>query len=156
MRHIYLCERILKIFIAWTYSSHLWQWPAYVKSRFAFIRTVEIKGLYLQLKRSGTEYTAQKINVLISAVANGRPLHLWKVSFGSDEVLMSYYLFMFSSHQHVQHMTSQILLILIDLLATFWSEITLLQTFVTLDLEEILRNGKRRSSWFLPLFQIRQ
>ena len=37
-----------------------------------------------------------------------------KVSLGSDEVLMSYYLFIFSSHQHVQYMTSQNLLILID------------------------------------------
>ena len=114
MRHIYLCGCILKIFIAWTYSSHAWLWPTYVKSRFALIRTVEIKGLCLQLKRSGTEYAAQKINFLISAVANGRPLPLWKVSLGSDEVLMCYYLFIFSSHQYVQHMTSQILLILID------------------------------------------
>ena len=32
---------------------------------------------------------------------------------------------------------------------TFWSEITHLWTFITLELEEILRNGKRRSSWFL-------
>ena len=36
------------------------------------------------------------------------------VSLGSDEVLMSYYLFISSSHQHVQFMTSQILLISID------------------------------------------
>ena len=114
MRHIYLCECILNIFIAWTYSSHPWLWPTYVKSWFAFIRTVEIKNLCLQLKRSGTEYAAQKINFLTSAVANGRPLPLWNLSRGSDEVLMSYYLFTFSSHQHVQHMTSQILLILID------------------------------------------
>ena len=48
----------------------------YVKSQFVFIRTVEIKGLCLQLKRSGPEYAAQKINFLISAVANGRPLPL--------------------------------------------------------------------------------
>ena len=41
----------------------------YVKSQFAFTRTVEIKGLYLQLKRS--EYASQKSNVLTSAVANG-------------------------------------------------------------------------------------
>ena len=74
MLHIYFCECILKIFIAWTYSSHPWLWPAYVKSRFAFIRTVEIKSLCLQLKRSGTEYAAQKINFLILAVANGRTL----------------------------------------------------------------------------------
>ena len=35
-----------------------------------FIRIVKIKGLCLQLKRSGTEYAAQKINFLILAVAN--------------------------------------------------------------------------------------
>ena len=86
----------------------------YVKSRFAFIRTVEIKGLCLQLKRSGTEYAAQKINFLVSAVANGRLLPLRKVSLGSEEVLMCYYLFIFLSHQYGQQMTSQILLILID------------------------------------------
>ena len=120
-RHIYFCECILKIFIAWTYSSHPWLWPAYVKSRFAFIRTVEMKSLSLQLKRSGTEYAAQKIIFLILAVANGRTLLLWKVSLGSEEVLKSYYLFIFSSHQHVQHMTSQILLILIDFDSLFRS-----------------------------------
>ena len=37
-----------------------------------------------------------------------------KVSLSSDEVLMSYYLFMFSPYQHVQYMASQNLLILID------------------------------------------
>ena len=47
MRHIYLCE--------WT---------------------VEIKGLCLQLKRSETEYAAQKINYLTSTIANGHPLPL--------------------------------------------------------------------------------
>ena len=44
------------------------------KIRFAFIRTVEIKGLCLQLKRSGTEYATEKINFLTLAVANGRTL----------------------------------------------------------------------------------
>ena len=73
-----------------------------------------MKGLCLQLKRSGTEYAAQKINFLTSTVENDRPLPPWKVSLGSNELLMSYYLLIFSSHQHVQHMTSQILLILID------------------------------------------
>ena len=73
-----------------------------------------MKGLCLQLKRSGTEQTAQKINFLTSAVANGHPLPLRRVSLCSDEVLMSYYLLIFSSHQHVQYMTSQNLLILID------------------------------------------
>ena len=48
----------------------------YVKSQFAFIKTVEIMGLYLQLKTSGTEYAAKKVNFLTSAVANGRPLPL--------------------------------------------------------------------------------
>ena len=71
-------------------------------------------GLCLQLKRSGTKYAAQKINFLASAVANDRSLPLWKVSLGSDQVLMSYYLFICSSHQHVQDMTSQSLLIVID------------------------------------------
>ena len=89
MRHIYLCECILRIFIVWTYSSHPWLWPAYIKSWFVFIRTVETEGLCLQLKRSGTKYAAQKINFLTSVVANGRPFPLWKVSLGSDEVLMS-------------------------------------------------------------------
>ena len=103
-----------KNFIAWTYFSHPWLWPAYVTSQFAFIRTAEIKGLCLQLKRSGTKYAAKKINFWASAVANDCSLPLWKVSLGSDQVLMSYYLFIFSSHQHFQHMTSQILLILID------------------------------------------
>ena len=114
MRHIYLCECILRNFIAWTYSCHPWLWPGYVKSWFAHIRTVEIKGRCLRLKRSGTKYAAQKINFLTSAVANGRQLPPWKVSLGSDEVFLSYYLFLFSSHQRLQHMTSQILLILID------------------------------------------
>ena len=114
MRHIYLCELNSNTFIAWSYSDHPWLWPACIKSGFALTKTVEIKGLCLQLKRSGTEYAAQKINFLTSRVANGRPLPLWKVSLGSDKFLMSYYLFIFSSHQHVQHMTSQILLIFID------------------------------------------
>ena len=51
---------------------------------------------------------------------------------------MSYYLFIFLSHQHIQHMASQILLILIDFLA-------FLYTVITLELEEKVRNGKRRS-----------
>ena len=114
MWHVYLCECNSKTFIAGTYSSHRWLWPTCVKSRFAFTRTVEMKGLCLQLKRSGTEYAAQKINFLTSTVENDRPLPFWKVSLGSNELLISYHLFIFSSHQHVQHMTSQILLILID------------------------------------------
>ena len=112
MRHIYFCECNSKLL--WQGLILVWLWPAYVKSRFAFAMTVEIKGLCLQLKRSGTEYAAKKINFLTSTVANGRPLPLWKVSFASDELLMSYNLFIFSSHRHVKHMTSQILLILID------------------------------------------
>ena len=42
----------------------------------SFVRTVEIKGLCLQLKRSGTKHAAQKINFLTSTVANGRRLPL--------------------------------------------------------------------------------
>ena len=62
--------------MAGTYSKHPWLCPAYVKSRFAFARTVVMKGLCLQLKRSETKYTAQKIVFLTSTVANGRPLPL--------------------------------------------------------------------------------
>ena len=75
--------------------NHPWQRPACVKSRFTFTRTVEIKGLCLQLKKSGTEYAAQKINFLTSTVANGRPRPLWKVSLGSDKLLISYYFLFF-------------------------------------------------------------
>ena len=41
-----------------------------------FTRAVEIQGLCLQLKRSGTKYATQKINFLTSAVANGHSLPL--------------------------------------------------------------------------------
>ena len=80
MPHIYLCECNSKIFMARTYSSHQWLWPAYVKSRFAFARAVEIRGLCLQLKRSGTEHAVQKIIFWTSTVANAHSLPLWKVS----------------------------------------------------------------------------
>ena len=95
MGHIFLCEWNSKIFIAGTSSSHPWLWPAYAKSRFAFTRAIEIKGLCLQLKKSGTEYAVKKINFLTLAAANGRSLPLRKVSLGSDELLMSYYQFIF-------------------------------------------------------------
>ena len=50
-----------------------------------------------------------------SAVAKGRPLHLSKkFHLVSDKLLMNYNLFIILSHQHVQHMTSKILLMLID------------------------------------------
>ena len=116
MCHIYLCECILRNFIAWTYSCrrHPWLWPAYVKSRFAFIRTVEMKGLCLQLKRSGTKYAAQKINFLTSAVANGRSLPPWKFHL----VLTRYWWVITYSFLHPINMSStwrhKILLILID------------------------------------------
>ena len=84
-----------KNFYGKNYSSHPWLWPAYVKIRFASARTVEIKGLCLQLKRYGTEHAAQKIDFLTSTVANGPPLPLWKVSLDSEELLMSCYLFIF-------------------------------------------------------------
>ena len=76
MLPIYIFECNSKIFMARTYSGHPWLLPVYVKSRFAFARPVEIKGLCLQLKRSGTEYAAQKINFVTSTVANGRSLPL--------------------------------------------------------------------------------
>ena len=61
---------------------------------------------------------------------------------------MSYCLFI--SSPHVQHMTSQNLLILIDFDGGFDHFFYLQPThplaIITLDLEKILRNGKRRSS----------
>ena len=72
------------------------------------------KGFMFTIKEVWDQVYSPENQFLTSAVANGHPLPLWKVSLGSDEVLMSYYLFIYSSHQHVQHMTSQILLILID------------------------------------------
>ena len=62
--------------MAGTYNSHACLWTAYVKNRFASARTIETRGLCLQLKRSGTEYAAQQIKFLTSTVANGRPLPL--------------------------------------------------------------------------------
>ena len=73
------------------------------------------KGFMLTIKEVWDQACSPENQFLASAVANDRSLPLWKVSLGSDQVLTSYYLFIFSSHQHVQHMTSQMLLILIDL-----------------------------------------
>ena len=53
------------ILVIHSYDQHM------SKADLYFIRTIEIKGLCLQLKRSGTKYAAQKINFLASAVANG-------------------------------------------------------------------------------------
>ena len=148
MHHIYLCECNSKTFITWTYSNHPRLWPVCIKSRFVLTRTVKIKGFCLQLKRSGTKYAAQKINIFnINSCEWPSTSSLWKVSPGSDKFLISYYLFIFSSHQHVQYITSQILLILIAVLPTFWSWTTLLQTFITLELEEISGNGKQWSKF---------
>ena len=101
MCHIYLCECISRNSTVWGYSCHPWLWPAYiyVRSWFAFImRECGNKGFMF----------------IIKEVWDPSPLPPWKVSLGFDEVLMSYYLFIFSSHQHVQHMTSQIVLIFND------------------------------------------
>ena len=96
-------------------------------------------------------FTVQRINFLTSTVANGRPISLWKVSTGSDQLLMSYFPFIFSSDQHVQHMKSQILLILINFDSFFWH--FLIWNYSSLNLSNsgtrsMLRNSKRRSSWF--------
>ena len=52
------------------------------------------KGFMFAIKEV-SKHAAQKINFLASAVANGRSLPFWKVSLGSDQVLMSHYLFIF-------------------------------------------------------------
>ena len=74
--------------------------------------------IYQDCRNKGFMFTIEEVWDQVCSLenqfANGRPLPLRKVSLGSNEVLMSYYLFIFTSHQHVQHMTSQILLILID------------------------------------------
>ena len=159
MHHIYLCECILKIFIAWTYSSHPWLWPAYAKSRFAFIRTVEVKGLCLQLKRPETKYAAQKINFLTSAVANDLPLPLWKVSLGSDELLMSLtYLFFhpINMSSKWRHKFYWLWLIFGQFLLWNYSSLNRYNSGTRRDIKKQSRgNSKRRSFWFLLLFQIR-
>ena len=57
---------------------------------------------------------------------------------------MSYYLFIFSPHQHVQHMKSQILLILIDFDSFFGH--FLIRNYSSLNLynSEIRRDIKKR------------
>ena len=65
MHHIYLCERNSKIFMARTYSSHPWLWPAYIKGRFAFPRTVEIM---LTFKEVWDRVCSPKIDFLTSTV----------------------------------------------------------------------------------------
>ena len=58
------------------------------------------KGFMFTIKGLGLSKQPIKSIFLTSAVANGHTLPLWKVSLGSDEVLMSYYLFVVSSHQY--------------------------------------------------------
>ena len=63
MHHIYLCECILRILshelilVIHGYDQRISQVSLHLP------RTAEIKGLCLQLKRSGTKYAAQKINI---------------------------------------------------------------------------------------------
>ena len=71
MRYIYLCECNSKFYNMNLFQSSM-AMTSVCQSQFACTRTVEIQGLCLQLKRSGTEYAGQKINFLTSAVANGR------------------------------------------------------------------------------------
>ena len=73
--------------------------------------------------------------------------------WGICELLLIY----FTSHQHVQHTTSQILLILIDFIwPLFHLWLLFFYIVVTMELEKMLRNGKWRSFWFLLLSQIQQ
>ena len=55
-----------------------------------------------------------------------------------------------------RHIIYQFWLILPRPLYDFVSRFLNLQTLITLELEQILRNGKRQSSWFLKGFQIEQ
>ena len=101
-------------FMARTYAGHNHGLLEYVEGRFSFARTVEIKGVSLQLKKSGTEHAAEKNQFFNKQLHMAVHFLSEKFHLVHDELLMSYYLFILSSHQHVQHMTSQILLILID------------------------------------------
>ena len=74
-------------------------------------RTLQIKCLYLRLKRSGTEYVTQKIN-FFNVNSCKLPSTSSLKSFAWFWRVVAELLPIFSSHQHVQHMTSQILLIL--------------------------------------------
>ena len=56
------------------------------------------KGFMFTIKGLGLSKQPRKSIFLTSAVANGRTLPLRKVSLGSDEVLMSYYLFVAMNH----------------------------------------------------------
>ena len=67
---------------------------------------------------------------------------------GTDELLLIYFFIPSACPAHVTN-----LLILIEFLTTFWSETTHIYIVITLELEEILRNYKQRSSWFLLLFK---
>ena len=73
MPHIYLCERNSKIFMARAYSSHM---TSVCQKLICICQNCRNKGLMFQLKRSGTDHAAQKINFLTSIVVNGRPLPL--------------------------------------------------------------------------------
>ena len=86
---------------------------------------------------------------------------MYKVLFDSEKYLLSYSAFIQNPHEpDVHHMTSQILSILVDfypdLCTIFFSHFPDLQTFITLEREKILRNGKRQCSWFFKDFQIKQ
>ena len=77
------------------------------------------KGFTFTIKGVWDKACSPENQFFTSAIANGRRLSSSKVSLDFDKVLMSYYLYIFSFHQRVPHMTSQIYLILIDILATF-------------------------------------
>ena len=77
------------------------------------------KWFMFTIKEVWDQVCSPENQFLSPTIVNGRPRPLWKVLLGSDEVLMSYYLFICSFNQHVQHMTSQILLILIDFVRDF-------------------------------------
>ena len=64
--------------------------------------------------KPGTKCVTLTTKCFVLAVAQDHILSVWRVLVDSDELLMGYYLFIFSSHQHVWHMMSQISLILID------------------------------------------
>ena len=116
MCHIYLCECSLKTFYRVNLFYSSMAMTSVCQKSICIHQKCRNKGFMFTIRAIWDRVSSpeNQFSNVTSAVANGSPLSLRKVSLGSDEVLMSYYLFIFSSYQHVKYMTSQNLLILID------------------------------------------
>ena len=110
MHHIYLCECNVKNFMANLFQSSMAVTSVSQKS-ICICQDCKNKVFMFTIKEVWDRVRSpenQFFNISSCKWPSTSSL------LGIEELLMSYYLFIFSSHQHVQHMTSQILLILID------------------------------------------